>query len=295
MIISASRRTDIPCFFAGWFQNRLDEGYAITRNPFNPSQLSRVSLRRGDVDCFVFWTKDPQPFLPVLKTLDARGDCYYFQFTLTPYGNDIERRLRPKAAIEETFIKLSETIGKERVLWRYDPVIVNPAVPPEYHKEQFERLCERLRKHTGRVTLSFVDAYAKIKSPAVRPVAGDVVLDLAACFGKTAHAYGITPVSCCEPYDLSAFGISHGACIDSALIERLTGRPLTAKADRNQRNGCSCCAGTDIGAYNTCQNGCVYCYASHSAASVQNNLNQHDDHSPLFIGMLKEGDKVKEK
>lgn len=295
MIISASRRTDIPCFFAEWFQNRLREGYAVSRNPFNPSQLSRISLRPEDVDCFVFWTKDPQNFLPVLKTLDARGDCYYFQFTLTPYGREIEANLREKTKIEETFLALSDSIGKERVLWRYDPVVINPALPPAYHKEQFLRLCERLHAHTERVTISFVDTYAKIKSKAVQPIAKSELFDLAAFFGETARAYGLVPVSCCEPYDLSPYGIAHGACVDGTLIERLTGKPLAAKQDKSQRTGCACRASADIGAYNTCRNGCVYCYANHSPVSVQTNLKRHDPNSPLLIGTLSDKDIVKER
>lgn len=124
MILSASRRTDIPCYYSEWFINRLKAGYVFTRNPMNHAQISRINLSPDIVDCIVFWTKDPANMLDRLHILDEIGYKYYFQFTLTPYGKEIECSLREKSQIIETFIKLSETIGKDKVLWRYDPIIL---------------------------------------------------------------------------------------------------------------------------------------------------------------------------
>jgi hypothetical protein len=125
MILSASRRTDIPCYYSEWFMNRLKEGYVLTKNPMNPAQVSRLTLSPDTVDCIVFWTKDPLPLLDKLPILDDLGYHYYFQFTLTPYGKDIERGLRDKKGIISTFRQLSSYLGKDRVIWRYDPIIIN--------------------------------------------------------------------------------------------------------------------------------------------------------------------------
>ncbi len=125
MIVSASRRTDIPCYYSDWLINRLKEGFVLTRNPMNYSQVSRISLSPDVVDCIVFWTKDAKNIIPHLKIIDNMGYKYYFQFTLTPYDYTIEKNLRDKKDIVNTFIELSNLIGKERVLWRYDPIILN--------------------------------------------------------------------------------------------------------------------------------------------------------------------------
>ena len=162
MIVSASRRTDIPCYYSDWFINRLNEGYVLTRNPMNHTQVSKIPLSSDVVDCIVFWTKDPKNMLTKLEMLEEMEYKYYFQFTLNPYGNDIEKNLRKKIDIEDTFIFLSKTIGKERVLWRYDPIILNDYLTIGYHKEQFKRLCERLYNYTKNVTISFVDMYRKL-------------------------------------------------------------------------------------------------------------------------------------
>ena len=154
MILSASRRTDIPCFFGEWFMRRLGAGYALVRNPMNRAQISRVPLTPDVVDCIVFWTKDPERFLPHLDELDRLGYSYYFQFTLTPYGRDVERNLRPKPEIEETFLRLSRRIGAERTVWRCDPILLTDGFGVQRHKEEFLRLCERFEGHTDTVTLS---------------------------------------------------------------------------------------------------------------------------------------------
>lgn len=148
MIISASRRTDIPAFYAPWFLNRLGEGHVLVPNPFNPRSVSRVSLRPDAVDCIVFWTKNPAPMLPRLGELN--GFKYYFQFTLNPYGKDIERNLPSIEERIETFRKLSEMIGKERVVWRYDPILINETYDTRFHREAFARLARKLSNHTER-------------------------------------------------------------------------------------------------------------------------------------------------
>ncbi len=142
MIISASRRTDIPAFFSEWMINRLKEQTAYVRNPVNFHQISKINLSPKVVDCIVFWSKNPGPMLPKLPAL--KDYMYYFQFTLNPYGEDLEANLPSLPARIDTFQTLSRYLGKERVLWRYDPIIVNEKYTTNWHIETFRRLTEQL-------------------------------------------------------------------------------------------------------------------------------------------------------
>lgn len=295
MILSASRRTDISCFYGEWLVNRLKAGYVLVRNPMNPAQISCIPLSPGVVDAIVFWTKDAKNLMPRLPEIDGRGYPYYFQFTLTPYDGTVEKNLRDKKEIADTFIELSRRIGKERVLWRYDPIVVNDSLPVSYHKEQFVRLCEKLHEYTPSVTISFVDAYAKLKklpTGLVRPVTSDEMAELGEFIGRTAKEYELTAKACCEKADLTAYGIGRASCIDKEVLEKVCGCPLDIHADRNQRKGCGCMESVDIGDYNTCANGCVYCYANVSPALAQKRLMSHDPHGELLYGWAAEEEKI---
>ncbi|MHB8062873.1 MAG: DUF1848 domain-containing protein [Ruminiclostridium sp.] len=292
MILSASRRTDIPCYYSDWFMNRINAGYVLNRNPINHAQISKIPLSPDVVDCIVFWTKDARNIIDKLNVLDSLGYNYYFQFTLTPYNKSIEKGLRDKADIEDTFITLSKTIGKSRVLWRYDPIVVNDTLNISYHKKQFTRMCEKLCDHTESVTISFVDIYPKLKSQLIREISEDEMAELSTFIGEKANAYGLTAKACCEKTDLSRYGIAKATCIDKDVIERIYSTYLNIKPDKNQRDSCGCYESIDIGAYNTCKNGCIYCYASNSELSIKNNCNKYNPTSELLIGEVLDGEKV---
>ena len=163
-IISASRRTDIPAFYAEWMVHRLREGYCTVPNPFNRNQVSVISLRPEDVDVIVFWTRNPRPLMPYLEELDSRGYRYYFQFTILGYPREIDRKSPPVAAAVQTFRELSERLGPSRVIWRYDPIVFTGLTPPAFHRENFQRLAESLRDRTRRSVVSIVDMYRKTES-----------------------------------------------------------------------------------------------------------------------------------
>lgn len=307
MILSVSRRTDIPCRYSEWFMNRIREGSAVVRNLFNAGQLGRIPMTPEAVDCIVFWTKDPQPLMPYLKELDNRGYRYYFQFTLTPYGKALEPGLRDKKEIIRTFRSLAEQIGSGRIIWRYDPVIINEEMGIGYHKQAFRQLCLELQGCMRSVTVSFVDRYsgngywqkpgkpeARRKS-LLRDAAETEMEELAAFFARTGVAYGLQVSACCEAKDLTAFGVGRASCIDRAVIEDILGGSVTLKPDKGQRKGCGCYESIDIGAYNTCPNGCIYCYANHSPKALEANLRQMDKNSEMLVGHVREGDKVTER
>lgn len=297
MIISASRRTDIPAFYSEWFFERIKEGYALVRNPMNPCQVSRIPLNREAVDCIIFWTKDPAGMLPCLGKLD--GYSYYFQFTLNPYDTKIEPGVPAKPQAVETFKRLSDMIGSQRMIWRYDPVILTGRMDTGYHIRCFEALAGRLAGYTEKCILSFVDPYQKIQKNleglGARETTEQEKHDIAANFAQAARSYSLKLETCAEAIDLSQYGIGHARCIDPDLIPEITGKRITAGKDRNQRKECGCAGSTDIGAYNTCRHGCLYCYANYSPAQVTKTCAGYDVHSPLLCSTLSSEDVVKEK
>ncbi len=263
MIISASRRTDIPCFFSEWFMEKVKEGYVMTVNPMNRSQTKNISLKQDDVDCFVFWTKDAENIIKYLPVLDTMGYKYYFQFTITPYEKDIERYLKNKIEIEKTFCDLSKKIGKQKVIWRYDPIFINDYYDIKFHISQFERMCGLFCEYTERVIISFIDVYSKNKKHGFLPVSEFEMKIIAQSFSETAKKYNLSLNTCCEKMDFSLYGIKSASCIDKNLIENIFNLKLDKiKQDKNQRLRCGCCSSIDIGTYGTCKNGCLYCYGT---------------------------------
>ncbi len=287
MIISASRRTDIPNYYSEWFFNRIKEGYVLVRNPMNISQVSKISLSPDVVDGIVFWTKNPLPILDRLEEL--REYTYYFQFTLTPYGKDVEPNVPSKNdLIIPSFRKLSERIGKERVVWRYDPILFNDKYTMDYHVKYFKTLAAKLHAYTEKCIVSFLDFYQKtirntrhlklIEPPLAQKI------ELMQKFSEIAREFGLSLDTCAEDLDLDQFGIKRASCVDKERFERLLGVKLIVGKDRNQRPECGCVASIDIGAYNMCKNGCCYCYANYSMKAVKENHHNHNPLSPLIIG-----------
>ena len=295
MILSVSRRTDIPAYFSHWFFQRLEEGYVLVRNPRNPHQVSRVELNPSVVDGIVFWTKTPLPMLDKLDRLQEYA--YYVQFTLTPYGQDIEPGVPSKGKVViPTSQKLSEVVGPHRVIWRYDPILLSPKYTLEYHIRYFEELAKRLSPYTEKCVISFLDQYRKtqrnMKTFHLQVPTLESQDTLAKVFSQIAHSYGLQIETCAEGIDLESYGIQHSRCVDDRLFSRLLGRPLLAEKDRNQRQECGCAESIDIGVYNTCRNGCRYCYANFSPATVAANCTKCDPFSPLLLGQLGPEDKV---
>ena len=298
MIISASRRTDIPTYYSDWLLNRVKAGYAYVRNPMNAHQISRVSLSPEVVDGIVFWTKNP---IPMLDKLDALRDyMYYFQFTLNSYGADVERNIPSKNnVIIPAFQRLSDLIGPDRVIWRYDPIFLSETYTMDYHIRYFEELAKRLSPYTKKCTISFLDFYRNTEKDMATLALGRFSVrqqeQLAKSLAEIAHSYGLRVDTCAEEIELQQYGIERARCIDDRLLGQLIQRPLRVKKDKNQRSGCGCVESLDIGAYNTCCNGCRYCYASHSEKTVETNSGKYDPDSPLLMGKVGPDDKITER
>lgn len=287
MIISVSRRTDIPSYYSTWFFNRLKEGYAYVRNPMNPHQISEVPLSPDVVDGIVFWTKNPTPMLNSLDKL--QNYTYYFQYSLTPYGDDVEKNIPSKSnIIIPTFRKLSSLIGKDRVVWRYDPILLSDKYTLQYHMQCFCRLCDKLADYTEKCTISFLDLYKNMQrniTPlGIRTLSYGQEEELAGYFSEVAHEHGIYIDTCAENTELDKYGIKHASCIDQERLERIGNYKLDIERDKNQRDACNCVSSIDLGAYNTCQNGCVYCYANFNQTLVNDCCKKHNPSSPLLYG-----------
>lgn len=283
MIISASRRTDIPAYYADWLLRRLADGYALVRNPRNPGRLGRVELSPDKVDCLALWTKNPLPMLDRLPELNKFGSPYGFQFTLTPYGRELEPALPDKPDLISAFQDLSRRLGKHRMVWRYDPIILGEGFTIEWQLERFRAYCEALAPHAQRCIFSFLDPYRKLKGR-FRALLPEEMETLGAGMAEIAGEYGLPLFTCCEEVDLERCGIRHGACIDQSWMEEIIGAPIKAKRDSGQRPTCHCIESVDIGCYDTCPAGCAYCYATSGKEAVARRVREHSPDSPLLDG-----------
>ncbi len=297
MILSVSRRTDIPAFYSEWFFNRLKEGYVCVRNPMNIHQVSKINLSPDVIDCIVFWSKNPKPMVARLGEL--RDYMFYFQYTINAYDKEFEVGVPRKEGVINTFKELSEKIGPQRVIWRYDPVLLTNKMDIDYHVRYFEEIAKRLEGYTNTCVISFVDLYKKtqnnLKDTEAREPSRREMLELSMHMYLIGKQYGMTVQTCAEEIALESVGIKHGKCIDNTLIEDLLGVKLVVSKDPNQRKECGCVQSIDIGEYNTCAHGCKYCYANFKETMVLRNRTAHDPKSPLLIGHISADDKIIER
>ena len=294
MIIQTGMRTDIPAFYHEWLINRIKEGFVMVRNPYDPTQVTRYNLSPEVVDLMAFCTKNPAPMLPHMDLLRPYGQYWYV--TITPYGKEIEPGVPDKREVLESFRRLSDTVGPDRMGWRYDPVFISGEYPAERHIRAFEYMAQTLSGYTHTAVISFVDLYEKTKRnfPEVRPVTAEQRLQLGKAFVEIAGQYGMTVRPCGEGDELARFGADCSGCMTVAMYEQALGRRLKVPKTAPARKECACYLGGDIGAYNTCGHLCRYCYANYDAATVRKNLAAHDPESPLLIGHLEPGDQVHE-
>jgi hypothetical protein len=298
MIISASRRTDIPAFYSSWFLRRLEEGYALVRNPVNTRLVYRVPISAGTTRCIVLWTKNPDPLVDRLGELEDYGIPFYFLFTLTGYGPELERNLPDKRGILRTFRTLAARLGPERVVWRYDPILFTPEYSLSVHLRLFTELAGELAGSTRRCVMSFLTMYNKCR----RNLASFELVDLpgrqkAALAGEmksVAAERGIELASCASD-ELVAAGVPAGKCVDDLLISRISGQEFRGRKDRSQRASCRCVESADIGAYDTCVHNCLYCYANSNYRTALERRRLHDPKSPLLYGGLGAEDELLER
>lgn len=293
VIISASRRTDIPAHYSEWFMNRVRARYCLVPNPFNRLQVSRVSLEPVDVDAIVFWTRNPRPLVPHLPELDGRGYRYYFLVTLMANPRQIDPGCPPVETAIQNFRRLADGIGPERVIWRYDPILLSTATDPGFHLNAYSQIARALKGYTHRSVVSIVRVYRKLRRRVSELAAQGIELlphneeTLSALMGslaETAAMNGMEIRSCADELDLQRCGIRPGKCVDDELISRVFGLNLEVGKDPCQRAQCGCVAGRDIGMYDSCPAGCIYCYAVASFEQARARYRQHNPEAPSLLG-----------
>lgn len=294
MILSVSRRTDIPAFFSDWFMKRIKEGYLMVRNPMNYHQVSKISLSPEVVDCFVFWTKNPAEMIGKLDLITHYN--YYFQFTITSYNDTLELNVPKKTGVITTFKRLSDLIGKNRVIWRYDPILFTDSIDESYHYKYFEKLASKLKDFTDKCVISFLDTYINcernLRHSRITILDEDNTVKVSKLLNDIAMSNKIQLATCAEDIDLSSYGICKNKCIDPLLISNISSKEINVSKDKTQRDSCRCVTSIDIGSYNTCSHNCLYCYANYNINSVNSNLLKHNPGSPLLIGNLEPDDKI---
>lgn len=289
MIVSASYRTDIPAYYTRWFLARLAAGFCAVASPYG-GPPHRVSLAPGAVSGFVFWTRNLGPLLAELARVAALAP-FSVQYTLTGYPRALEPGvLAPEAALGQLGA-LRRHWGIRAAVWRYDPVLVSSLTPPDWHRAHFAALAHALAGTVDEVVLSFVEPYRKtaraLDAAARRhgfswrdPAAAEKQA-LAAELAMIAAGHGMRLTLCTQP-ELLAPGLAPARCIDAGRLADIAGRPLVAR-DKGNRPGCLCAESRDIGAYDSCAQGCAYCYAVASPTASRRRLKAHDPEGPFLI------------
>lgn len=299
IIMSASRSTDIPAFYADWFLERLKAGYSVWVNPFNQE---RYRVLFNDTRMIVFWSKNPKPMLERLDEVESLGfKQYYFQFTLNDYVTEgLEPNVPPVAERIDTFRHLARRIGKERVIWRFDPLLLSNYLTVDVLLEKIASIGHELQGATEKLVFSFADiqAYRKVgknlSGTNCREFSSEEKIEFAKGLRDVNLSLGLEMATCAEDIDLSEYGIKHNKCVDDDLMVRLfhddaklmdfigaeydmiDGWTIKkSRKDKGQRKACGCIVSKDIGMYNTCPHLCRYCYANSSDNVVRRNYQKY--------------------
>lgn len=292
MILNTGSRTDIPAFYSEWFYNRIREGYVLVRNPYFPSQVTRYSLDPAVIDAVVFCTKNPAP---MFKGFEKLSPYQMFWFvTITSYGPETEPRVPSRDKVLDSFCRLSDLVGPARMSWRYDPVFITEKYSLAFHMDAFSEMAHRLKGHTGQCVVSFVDLYEKTRRnfPAAQEVTALQQETLIKSFSSATAECNMRIHLCCENPSLAGGNVDADGCLSQQVLEEALGCRLRVPKKKGARGECSCLLGADIGAYNTCGHGCLYCYANHDSSLVARNMRRHDPLSPFLIGGAEEGDVI---
>lgn len=290
MLISASYKTDIPAFYGDWFLHRLNAGYCLMRNPYN-SRVSRVELTREAVDGFVFWTKNLGPFLPHLAEVHRRGFPFVIQYTINGYPRALEFSVLEAAKAAEHVRQVSDTYGGDVVVWRYDTILLSSLTPVEFHLENFAGLAASLKGYTNECVISFAQIYRKTRRNLDRAAAeerftwreptSDERQTILKSLLRSARANGMDLTICSQP-EFATCDIREAHCIDARRLSRISGHTVAARL-KGMRETCGCYASKDIGDYDSCPHGCVYCYAVQNRELAKRRYAKHDPHSELLF------------
>ncbi len=290
MIISASYRTDIPAFYKKWFKNRLEAGYCMVANPYS-NKPYRVPLTKSKVQAFVFWTKNIGPFFDNLDILKQKNIPFMVQYSINNYPKWLENRVIPLQRSVNHVKRLVDLYGERLVVWRYDPIVLTSKTPINWHIDNFLLIAKELHGLVDEVVMSFMQFYKKT----VRNISQDVGLkeiefidpdlkfkqDMIKVLSNVANDFGMNISLCTQP-NLVSSTAKPAACIDLNRLSDIAGYNIKSKLKGN-RSGCYCAESRDIGAYDSCLHGCVYCYAVNSTKFATSKVRKHDPNSEFLV------------
>ena len=295
MIINTGQRTDIVQYFTPWLLRRFEEGYVLSRNPMFPDKVNRYDLTPEKVDCVVFCSKNYEPILNDLHRITDRFNTYFF-YTITAYGKDIEPGVPSIDESIDTLRRLSDIVGRKRLIWRYDPVLLTESYTVDVHLETFARMAAEIAPYVDGCVFSFVEMYDKLQfnMPELIPVPEEDRIRLAEGLGRIAAENGLRIGICGTDRDYTAYGVGRSGCLTLDAIGEANGVRFRDVRHKGMRKGCHCIESRDIGWYDTCLNGCRYCYANTNPTKAFDNHALHDVDSPLLLGHLKDTDEVQQ-
>lgn len=291
MILNTGGRTDTVNYFSEWLLNRFAAGYAYSRNPFHPDVVNRIDLNPETIDVVEFCSKNYRPILSRLHEITERFNCH-FHYTITAYDKDIEPNVPGIDESIETLRDLSAQVGKEKIIWRYDPVLLTGKYIIERHFATFDYMAGRIAPYVSRCVFSFVVWYKKLHLPELQPISGLQKELIAKGLGEMAAKRHLYIQTCGTKESYEQYGIHHSGCMTRAVYEHSLGLHFKKVAERGNRPGCRCMESRGLGDYNTCLNGCRYCYANYDHEKARENYRLHDPESPLMIGHLRPTDKI---
>ena len=293
MILNTGARTDTVQYYTEWLLRRFREGYVYSRNPLFPNKVTRYELVPEKIDCVEFCSKNYRPILKDLHEITDRFNTH-FQYTITAYGKDIEPGVPNIDESIQTLYELEKQVGKQRICWRYDPVLLTGKYTVEKHFETFRYMAERLSGHVDRCIFSFVEMYRKLETnmPELFPISESDKDRIAEGLGRIAKEFNIPIQTCGTNGDFTRYGIMRSGCMTLDILGKANGIEFRDLKHKGMREGCHCIESRDIGAYNTCPNGCRYCYANKDHKKAAENYRLHDPRSPILIGRIKDSDTV---
>ena len=293
MIINVGGRTDIVNYYTPWLLNRLEEGYAYSRNPFARENVYKLSLKPEDVDCLLFCSKNYQPILKHIGGIDEKYNilCNY---TITAYDKDIEPKVPSINQSIKTLKRLSDIVSVNKILWRYDPILLSEKYTVEKHLETFEYMAEKISPFVYRCIFSFVDMYKKVEEnmPEIIPFTDEDKVKLLKGIGEISKKYNLYTQTCATNESYERYGIHAAGCTTREILEQAHNVVYKNVKGTGIRENCHCIPSRDIGAYNSCLSECKYCYANRKPDIPKKVIKMHNEKSPLLLGQLKENDRL---
>lgn len=295
MIINTGSRTDTVQYYSDWLLKRFKEGFVYSRNPLFPNIVTRYELNPNILDCVVFCSKNYEPILDRLTEITDKFNTY-FHYTITAYGRDIEPNVPTIDESIETLIKLSKIVGKRRIAWRYDPILLTKKYTKQVHYNTFDYMSKRLSPHIDRCIFSFVDMYKKLETnmPEIIILNNNDKIEIAKNIGSIAKKHNMIIQTCATIEDFKQFGILQSGCMTSDILGNANNITFKKVRHSGNRQGCKCIENRNIGDYDTCPNGCKYCYANKNPQIAQENYKKHNPNDLMILGNLKPTDEIQQ-